>query len=488
LSAKRKHFKKGKPNQFLPIVKPFRQFMLYEAAGGLVLLFCVIISLVIANLPIGGIYLSFWDTPIGVAIGSFNIEKPLIFWINDLLMVLFFFLIGLEVKGELLIGELSSRNNALAPIIGAAGGMIFPAIIFMIFNPIGTEGANAWAIPVATDIAIVLGILSIFGKKVPTSLKIFITTLAIADDIGGVIIIALVYSHGFSLLHLEIAALVFILLLALNRIGIRHIAPYALLGILLWLEFLLSGIHPTIAGILIALSIPATTKIDHNEFRTRSNELIQRINIIAEDGSVEEDIAILLNLSRTLEMTCKDIEAPLQQAEHALTKWLAFVIIPIFALANSAISLVGLNPDTVVNPISIGIILGLVVGKPLGVLVFMWIGTKIGQISLPKNVDWEMMISISFLTGIGFTISTFIASLAIANPILLTTSKVAILSASLISGVLGFLLFRRVLRKREIASFPYEAPPMTQTLNIIVTKETPEKPIDEKTNTDSMAE
>ncbi|TFG27560.1 Na+/H+ antiporter NhaA [Candidatus Thorarchaeota archaeon] len=488
MPPKRKHFKKGKPNQIVRIAKPFRQFMQYEASGGLVLLACVVISLVIANLPIGDSYVTIWDTAIGLVIGPFSIEKPLLFWINDLLMVFFFFLIGLEVKGELLIGELSSRNNALAPVIGAMGGMIVPAFIFVMFNPIGSQGANAWAIPIATDIAIVLGLLSIFGKKVPTSLKIFITTLAITDDIGGVIIIALLYSHGFSLLHLELAALVFILLITLNRIGIRHIAPYALLGIFLWLEFLLSGIHPTITGILIALSIPATTKIDHKEFKERSNQIMHRINIVTEDGSAEDDIVVLLNLSRTLEMTCKDIEAPLQQAEHALTKWLAFMIVPVFALANSAISVAQLNPAMLVSPISIGIILGLIIGKPLGVLLAMWVGIKIGQINLPKDVDWEMMISVSFLTGIGFTISTFIASLAIADPILLTTSKVAILSASMISGVIGFLSFRHVLRKREIASFPYVAPEVPETLNIIVAKETPVEIIEDKGKKDSLAE
>ncbi len=462
--------------------------MQYEASGGLVLLSCVIVSLLIANLPFGLGYTSIWNTLIGISIGPFNVEMPLILWINDLLMVLFFFLIGLEVKGELLIGELSSRDNALAPVIGATGGMIVPALIFVVFNPSGSQGANAWAIPVATDIAITLGILSIFGKKVPTSLKIFLTTLAIADDIGGVIILAVVYSHGFSLLHLVLGTLVFIMLLILNRIGIRHVAPYALLGVFLWLEFLLSGIHPTIAGILIALSIPATTKIDHKEFKDKSNELVQRINRVTEDGSAEDDVVVLLNLSRTLEMTCKDIEAPLQQAEHVLTKWLAFVIVPIFALANSAISLAQLNPEMVVNPISVGIILGLVIGKPLGVLIAMWIGIQVGQINLPKGVDWEMMISVSFLTGIGFTISTFIASLAIADPILLVASKVAILIASLISGILGFLSFRYVLRKREIASFPYIAPVIPETQNVIVTKETTVETIEEKAKTDSMTE
>ena len=474
--SKKKQFKKGKPNQFLKVVKPFREFMQYQASGGLVLLFCVIIALIIANFPIIGTnYLTIWETNIGIAIGQFSLNRPLLFWVNDLLMVIFFFLIGLEIKREVIIGELSTPSNAIAPIIGAIGGMIIPALIFLLFNPIGTTGANAWAIPIATDIAISLGMLSIFGKMIPTSLKIFLTTLAIADDIGGVLVIALVYSHGMSLIHLALALLTFIVLIILNRMGIRNILPYGLLGVALWFEFLLSGVHPTIAGILIALSIPATTKIDLKEFNDISSELVRRINSESQQDIENIDVARILNISRTLEVACKDVEAPLQQVEHVLTKWLAFVIVPIFALANAGVVLNGIGGELVTSSIPIGIIVGLVIGKPLGVILAVWIGIKIGIINLPENVNWQLMIATAFLTGIGFTISTFIASLSIVDTGLLAASKVAILVASLVSGLLGFFSIRYVTKKQEKTMIPYVPSEIPRTPNIIASEENPAK-------------
>ena len=472
MQSKKKQFKKGKPNQFLKVVKPFREFMQYQASGGLVLLSCVIIALFVANIPIiGADYLAMWETNVGIIIGPSSLEKPLVFWVNDLLMVIFFFLIGLEIKREVIIGELSTPSNTIAPIIGAIGGMITPALFFLLFNPIGTAGATAWAIPIATDIAISLGILSVFGKMVPTSLKIFLTTLAIADDIGGVLVIALVYSHGLVLLHLALALLIFIILLILNRMGIRNILPYGILGVVLWFEFLLSGIHPTIAGILIALSIPATTKIDLKEFNDISSELVRRINSETQQDQENVDIVRILNISRTLEVACNDVETPLQQVEHVLTKWLAFVIVPIFALANAGVVLEGAEGGLVSSSVPIGIIVGLVIGKPLGVILAVWIGIRIGIINLPEDVSWQLMIATAFLTGIGFTISTFIASLSIADAGLLASSKVAILLASLISGALGFFSLRYAIKKREESLIPYIPSKIPGTPNIITTEE-----------------
>ncbi len=467
MPPKRKQFKKGRPNQFLKVVRPFLEFMQYEASGGLVLLSCVIIAMLIANFPIGTDYLALWETNVGITIGIANLEKPLIFWINDLLMVIFFFLIGLEIKREVMIGELSTPSNAIAPIIGAFGGMITPALIFLAFNPVGTTGANAWAIPIATDIAISLGVLSVFGKKIPTSLKIFLTTLAIADDIGGVLVIAFVYSSGVSLIHLGLASMIFIILIVLNKIGIRNILPYGMLGAALWLEFLLSGVHPTIAGILIALSIPATTKIDFKEFNDISGELVRRINSETQQNPENIDLIHILNISRTLEVACKDVETPLQQVEHSLAKWSAFVIVPIFALANAGVILGGVDSELIINSVPIGIILGLVIGKPLGVIFAIWVGTKVRIIKLPENVSWELMIATAFLTGIGFTIAIFIASLSIADAGLLAASKVAILVASLISGGLGFFCLRYVLKKEAKTLIPYVPSEIPRTPNII---------------------
>jgi NhaA family Na+:H+ antiporter len=467
LPPKRRHFQKGKPNQILRVVKPFREFMQLEAAGGLVLLFCVIIALIVSNLPFGSDYLYLWQVEVGVKIGSFVIQNPLLFWVNDFLMVLFFFLIGLEIKREVLIGELSTLENAMAPVISALGGMLVPALIFLILNPPGTSGSSAWAIPVATDIAITLGILTIFGKRIPTSLKIFVTTLAIADDIGGVLIIATGYSQGISILNLGIAAGVFILLLVLNRLGIRQILPYALLGVLLWFEFLLSGIHPTIAGILIAISIPATTKINVHEFQDISSELVRRLQVSTQINQDDVDVNIVLNTSRTLEVACRDVETPLQQAENLLTKWLAFAIVPVFALANAGIAFQSIGAGLLLSSIPMGIIAGLVLGKPIGVISALWIGTRLKIIHLPEGVDWSLMISTAFLAGIGFTISTFIASLAILDSQLLAAAKGAILLASFISGLLGFFALRYTLRKRELARIPYVPSDISKTPNII---------------------
>lgn len=467
MPPKRKHFKKGKPNQILRIAKPFREFMQYETSGGFVLLLCVVIALIVTNLPFGPIYVMLWETSIGVTIGSFTIDHSLSFWVNDLLMVIFFFLIGLEIKREVLIGELSTRLNAISPIIAAIGGMIVPAGIYLMFNPPGTPGAFAWAIPIATDIAITLGVLSIFGTRIPTSLKIFITTLAIVDDIGGVLVLAIVYSHGISIQHLAIALFIVAILIIINRLGVSQILPYTILGIFLWFAFLLSGVHPTISGILLALTIPATTKIDVDEYSKISNELVGRINTITKEIPEERDINLVCNLARTLMGASKDIEAPLQQAEHVLAKWLAFVIIPIFALANAGVLLGGVEGDLLVGSVSIGIFLGLVIGKPLGVLLAMWIGTKLSVVRLPNDVNWTMMIATSFLTGIGFTISTFIASLALSDAGLLGASKVAILLASFVSGCIGFFALRYVLRKRELGALPYTSKVSIESPNII---------------------
>jgi NhaA family Na+:H+ antiporter len=473
MPPRKKHFKKGQPNRVLRVIKPFQEFMRYEAAGGMILLVCVVGALIISNSIFGAHYLQIWQTDVGFTIGDFEIIEPLIFWVNDLLMFVFFFLIGLEIKREILIGELSVIKNAIAPVIAATGGIIIPALIFLAFNLPGTLGSNAWAIPIATDIAITLGVLSVFGSRIPLSLKIFVTTLAITDDIGGVLIIALVYSEGVNFIHMLLAGILLIILIILNRLGIRTLIPYTIIGIGLWFEFLFSGVHPTIAGILLSLTIPTTTKIDFNEFVSISEQLVGRVrNIISRDPE-HDDIRPLLETSKTLEEACKNIEAPLQHAEHNLAKWIVFLIVPIFALANSGIIFSGIegSPETI--SITLGIITGLVVGKPLGVILFTWLAIQIKIINMPEGVNWDMMISVAFLTGIGFTISIFIASLAFTQLALLNAAKIAILLASLVSGILGFFSIRRILHQREIALLPYEIREFEKTPNVIVPEKEP---------------
>jgi len=428
--------------------------MQYQGSGGIILLACVVIALLISNSLFGLSYLSLWETHIGVSIGEFALTKPLVFWINDLLMAFFFFLIGLEIKREVLIGELSNPRIALAPILAAIGGMVVPAALFLMVNSLGSEGASAWAIPIATDIAIALGLLSMFGAKVPTSLKIFLTTLAIADDIGGVLVIALFYTAELYLLPLILGLSILSLMIILNRIGIRQLLVYAVLGVLVWLQFLVSGVHPTVAGVLIALTIPATTKIDYSEFLAISSGLVKRIEISCTEGIENIDPKSFQETSETLRLACRDAEAPLQLAEHGLAKWVAFAVIPIFALANSGIALFELSINEIFNPVAIGIIIGLTIGKPLGIISFTWIFIRLGIIELPEEVNWETMIGMAFLGGIGFTISTFIASLSLSGDILMG-AKGAILLASFISGVIGVSILRKAFRRLEILSMPY---------------------------------
>jgi len=454
VARRRRHYKKSPPNKILPIIKPFNQFMQYETAGGIVLLVCVLISLLISNSLVGTFYLSLWETELGITVGSFSLTKPLVFWINDLLMAIFFFLIGLEIKREVLIGELSAFRVALAPIIAAIGGMVVPGLLFMTLNPIGSEGANAWAIPIATDIAIALGVLTVLGSNVPASLKIFLTTLAIADDIGGVLIIALFYTTEISLVPLSIGFVLLTVMILMNRIGIRQLLIYAVFGVVVWAQFLLSGVHPTVAGILIAFTIPATTKIDYSDFIAISSDLVRRIQDCSVEGIDNIDYKNFQETSETLRVTCRDTEAPLQLAEHGLTKWVAFAIIPIFTLANSGIPFTQLSVSEILNPIALGIILGLTIGKPLGIISFTWVSTKLGLIKLPEGVNWEVMIGMAFLGGIGFTISTFIASLALSGSILMA-AKGAILLASFISGLVGVTLLRNALKRLKLRSMPY---------------------------------
>jgi len=450
----KKRFKKGTPNKILHIIRPFNEFLQYEASGGIVLLLCVVVALVVTNSPIGYWYLSIWETYIGVTVGSFSLTKPLVFWINDLLMAVFFFLIGLEIKREVLIGELSEPRVALAPIIAAAGGMIVPGLLFLSFNPLGSQGSEAWAIPIATDIAVALGLLSIFGSKVPSSLKIFLATLAITDDIGGVLVIALFYTTEIFVIPLAFGICFLLVMVILNRLGIRKLLVYATIGIFVWLQFLFSGIHPTVAGILIAMAIPATTKIDYNEFMSISSGLVNRYQDAAKEGIDHIDFKRFQETSDTLRIACRDVETPLQLAEHSLAKWVAFVIIPIFAFANAGILIFELSIDAILNPVSLGVIVGLVVGKPLGIISFSWLSIRLGITKLPEGVDWDTMIGVACLAGIGFTISMFISSLALTGTTL-AGAKGAILLASFISGFIGVAILRISLNRLYESTKPY---------------------------------
>lgn len=421
---------------------PFQDFVKAESFSGILLISFMLIALIWANSPLSASYESLWQTQVNVSIGSFKIDKPLLLWINDGLMAVFFFVVGLEIKRELLVGELSSLKQALFPIAAAIGGMLFPALFYIAVNGNG-PGANGWGIPMATDIAFALGILALLGKRAPTSLKVFLTAVAIVDDIGAVMVIALFYTENIVWASLGLAAIVFVALMVMNRLGVRKPLPYALLGIVLWVAFLKSGVHATIAGVLLAMTIPATTKIDRRGFLERTRMYLEEF----EREGIRNGSKFTTKKQRALLQGIEDctnsVEAPLQQLEHALHPWVAFLIMPVFALANAGVDLRTDIIAALLNPITLGIILGLVVGKQIGITFMAWLVTRLGWSSKTEGITWRQIYGVSMLAGIGFTMSLFISNLAFVDPAMLSNAKVGILTASFISAGLGWYVLRK---------------------------------------------
>lgn len=425
------------------VVTTFDNFTRFEASGGLLLLFFTIVALVWANSPFKDLYFYIWQAKATIGIGDFILNKPLILWINDGLMAMFFFVIGLEIKRELLVGELSTPRKAVLPVAAAIGGILTPALIYIMINPSAPE-SSGWGIPVATDIAFVLGVLALLGDRVPVSLKIFLTSLAIVDDIAAVLIIALFYTSNISIMSLMIGGFFLLALVVANFGGIRSTLVYALLGIGgLWLAFLLSGIHPTIAGVLAAMAIPSQTRINSDEFIKKSRYYLQKF----EEASSFK-VSILANsdqvhAAEAVENSSKLIQPPLQRLEHALHPWVIYVVMPIFALANAGVT-IDANIFTVLkDPVTLGVIFGLFFGKQIGITAFSWLSVKFGLADLPSGVTWKQVYGLGCLAGIGFTMSIFIAGLAFGNPDILSLAKLGILIASLVSGMTGFLILGR---------------------------------------------
>jgi NhaA family Na+:H+ antiporter len=422
-------------------LRPFQDFAQRESSSGLLLLACTIIALAWANSPWRDAYLRLWEIPISVGVGDYAIRESLHHWINDGLMAVFFFLVGLEIKREMLVGELASLRRAALPLAAALGGMLVPALLYVAVNGSGA-GSRGWGIPMATDIAFALGVLALLGPRIPLSLKIFLTALAIVDDIGAVLVIALFYTADLSVSALLWAGLLYLLLLLCNGAGVRHPAPYALLGIGLWTAFHQSGVHATVAGVLLAFTIPARTRIDANEFLTRSRRALNRFaaagvagaNVLTSKAHQESLLA--------LEGAAEAAQAPLQKLEEKLHGTVAFGIMPLFALANAGVPLSG-GAQALGSPIGLGIILGLVIGKPLGITLFAWLATRAGIAERPADASWRMLHGAGWLGGIGFTMSLFIAGLAFESATLLTQAKLGILAASLLAGAVAWLLLRR---------------------------------------------
>ena len=384
--------------------KPFKWFFQLEAASGLVLLIAAIIALVISNSNLSELYFTTLEQYLFIGVNNFGLKLSVHHWINDLLMAVFFFFVTLEIKREFIQGELSNLKKALLPIIGAVGGMVIPALVYVLINLGNSETLNGWAIPSATDIAFSLGILSLLGSRVPISLKIFLTALAIIDDLGAILIIAFFYSGDLSISYLSLILISYILLLILNKFGIKKFIPYLIIGSFMWFFTYKSGIHATIAGVLLATTIPHRAK--------------------------EKDFSLLIKL------------------EHAISPYVAFIIMPIFAFANAGVNLTGLSFSSLLAPVPLGILLGLFVGKQVGVMVISYLAVKLGAAQMPDKSNWLSLYGVSILTGIGFTMSLFVGNLAfVENTQYMDGVKIGVLSGSLLSTIFGYFILLYASKK-----------------------------------------
>jgi NhaA family Na+:H+ antiporter len=424
------------PTPIQVITSPFVRFAKMEAAGGIVLLSTTLIALFWANSPWQHSYHDVFERPFTVVFGKFALTENWKEWINDGLMSLFFFLVGLEIKREILVGELSSLRRAALPFIAAIGGMVAPALIYIVFAR-GGDFSRGWAIPLSTDIAFTLGALTFLGERVPISLKIFVTALAIVDDIFAVIIIAVFYTSQINYVSLILGLVCISLAFIANILGVRNPVVYAVIGIVAWCCVLSSGVHATIAGILLAFTIPARTFLNKWLFLNQSRSLLNELEKV-ETNSFEEHSII-----HTLEQKVGLTESPLHKIEHTLQPWIGFLVMPLFALANAGVNIREAGASVITHPVSFGVVLGLVVGKPLGIWLFSLLAVKT-NLALPlAQVSSRQVLGAGCLCGIGFTMSLFVAGLAFDYGPVLEISKIAILAASLISAVLGSVILAR---------------------------------------------
>ncbi len=414
------------------IKSPFVRFVRMEAAGGILLLVSTFAALVWANSPWEQNYHLIWRTRVDIGFGRFFLSETRHEWINDGLMAVFFFMVGLEIKREVLIGELSSLKQAAFPLIAALGGTIVPALIYISLNHTGIA-QRGWGIPMATDIAFALGVLALLGDRVPVSLKVFVTALAIVDDIIAVLVIAIFYTAEIHLLSLAAGLAGVALSFGLNLLGVRKPAIYAFLGICVWAAVLKSGVHATVAGVLFAFTIPAHTYIDRAHFVKQGRWLLDRFEAARHD-SFEEHAAI-----HTLETQCELVQSPLHRIEHSLQPWVSFFVMPVFAFSNAGVHILGNVRAAVTNLVSLGVALGLFVGKPIGISLFAWFAAKAKLATQPSAVSWGQIFGASWLCGIGFTMSLFIAGLAFGEGSLLDLSKIGTLAASVAAATCGSL-------------------------------------------------
>lgn len=429
------------------ILSPFEQFLRRTTAGGIVLMTTTLIALALATTLGADAINHFWARSLALSTDdTFRLRLSWQHWVNDGLMALFFLLVGLELKREILVGELSSLKDAALPVIAALGGMIVPALMYAAFNA-GTPTASGWGIPMATDIAFAVGILVLLAWRIPKNLIIFLMALAIADDLGAVLVIAIFYTADLDVRALGAAGVFLVMLLLFNRGGVRRPLPYAIVGVLLWIAVHASGVHATLAGILLAMTIPARPAHSPAQFERRVEELqaafrADRRSTQTSDDPLSNDR--MASIAEAMERSAAAVQSPLQRVEHALTPWVTFVIIPIFALANAGIDLSAIEwAQALSNTVTVGVFAGLVAGKFIGVSLFSWIAVRLGWARLPAGVQWKHLTGAAWLAGIGFTMSLFISQLAFANPEVVEQAKLGILLGSALSAVVGLVWLYR---------------------------------------------
>lgn len=423
------------------ILKPVNKFIHQEFTGGIILFINVLVAIVWVNSPWEESYHHLWESKLSVGFHQFVFNRPLHVWINDGLMALFFFVIGLELKREFISGELSTIRKASLPMMAALGGMLVPAVIYLLLNK-NSESENGWGIPMATDIAFALSLLSMAGRHIPVSVKVFLSALAVADDLGAVLVIAFFYTTHISYTPLILAGVLLAFLTIGNILGIRSTLFYLVIGIAVWAGFIFSGVHATIAGVLVAFTVPARTKIDEKEYVSKIRSYtIDFENEIPQNGSLTST-----EQHQTIEKIKKlstDAETPLQKVEYSLHPWVAFVIMPLFALANAGIVIKTNFFSSLLNPVSLGVTAGLLAGKFIDVLSFTYLMVRLKFSELPHLATWNHMIGVAMLAGVGFTMSLFITGLAFSDPEMVNQAKYGILLASVVAGVAGIIFLKR---------------------------------------------
>jgi NhaA family Na+:H+ antiporter len=427
----------------LEVMEPFQRFFKRLVGGSYPLFLAFLVALVWTNLS-ASTYSATWQTELSLSLGELRITQSLLHWIDDALMTLFFFTVGLEIKREILVGELASPGRALLPIAAALGGMVLPAGIYAAFN-YGTSSAQGWGIPMATDIAFSLAVLALLRDRVSLGLRVFLSAFAIADDLGAVLVIALFYTQEIAWQYLGMAGFFLAALWLANLLWIRWALVYSLLGIGMWFAIFGSGIHATVAGVIVAMFIPARGRYDTDTFVKKVRSSLEAFE--CEEGSCGYSVLLNerhLNSVQTIDLACYDVETPVQRMEHGLQPWIAFFILPLFALANSGLVLRGMDLlQAATHPVTLGIVLGLAVGKPVGIFLFTWLASKIFRTPLPSGVSWRQVLGAGMLGGIGFTMSLFISGLSFVSEPFTAFSKLGIICGSVVSALAGLIVLTK---------------------------------------------